>query len=149
MPLPAPQIDSRSFQQLVDDALARVPIHTPEWTNFNSSDPGVTLVHLFAFLTEALIYRANQIPERNRRKFLNLLGIPLGTAKPAQGLAVIRNENGPLEVQTLAAQVELVAGELPFRTQLGLDVLPVDTRLFTKRPIDNPDDALLDYYKLL
>jgi hypothetical protein len=149
MPLPVPQIDSRNFQQLVDDTLSRVPVHTPEWTNFNSSDPGVTLVHLFAFLTEALIYRANQIPERNRRKFLNLLGIPLGTARQAQGLAVIRNENGPAEVQPLSPDLELVAGELPFRTTLGLDVLPVDTRMFTKRPIDDPDDALLDYYKLL
>ena len=149
MPLPVPQIDPRSFQQLVDDTLARVPIHTPEWTNFNSSDPGVTLVQLFAFLTEALIYRANQIPERNRRKFLNLLGIPLGTARPAQGLAVIRNENGPAKVQTLQKDVELLAGEMSFRTKLGVDVLPVDTRLFMKRPIDDPDDALLDYYKLL
>lgn len=149
MPLHLPQIDSRSFQELVDDTLARVPIHTPEWTNFNSSDPGVTIVHLFAHLAEALIYRANQIPERNRRKFLNLLGIPLGTAKPAEGLAVIRNENGPPEVQPLPPDVELLAGDLPFRTQLGIDVLPVDARLFVKRPIDNPDDALLDYYKLL
>lgn len=149
MPLPVPQIDSRSYQQLVDDTLARVPVHTPEWTNFNSSDPGVTLVHLFAFITEALIYRANQIPERNRRKFLSLLGIPLGTARQAQGLAVIRNENGPLQVQTLSADLELLAGELPFRTAAGLDVLPVETRMFVKRPIDNPDDSLLDYYKLL
>jgi hypothetical protein len=149
MPLPAPRIDPRSFQQLVDDTLARVPIHTPEWTNLNASDPGVTLVHLFAFLTEALIYRANQIPERNRLKFLNLLGIPLGTARQAQGLAVIRNENGPAEVQTLSRDVELIAGQMPFLTQLGLDVLPIDARLFTKRPIDEPGDALLDYYKLL
>jgi hypothetical protein len=149
VPLPAPHIDSRSYQQLVDDTLARVPVHTPEWTNFNSSDPGVTLVHLFAFLTEALIYRANQIPERNRRKFLNLLGIPLGTARQAQGLALIANENGPSEVQTLPADLELLAGELPFRTTLGLDVLPVATRMFTKRPVNDPDDALLDYYKLL
>ncbi|HUE78388.1 MAG TPA: hypothetical protein VMN38_01980 [Sphingomicrobium sp.] len=149
MPLPAPQIDSRNFQQLVDDTLARVPVHTPEWTNFNASDPGVTLVHLFAFVTEALIYRANQIPERNRRKFLNLLGIPLCTAKEARGLAVIRNENGPPTVETLASNVELFAGEIPFRTQLGLDVLPVEGRLFMKRPIDTPDPALLDYYRLL
>lgn len=149
MPLPAPQIDPRNFQQLVDDTLARVPIHTPEWTNFNASDPGVTLVHLFAFLTEALIYRANQIPERNRRKFLDLLGIPLETAKPARGLAVFRNENAPPTVETLSADVELLAGEMPFRTQLGLDVLPVESRLYMKRPIDAPDSALLDYYKLL
>ena len=62
-----PQLDTRSYQDLVDEALARIPIHNPEWTNFNESDPGVTLIELFAFLTESLLYRANQIPERNRR----------------------------------------------------------------------------------
>ena len=60
MPLQAPNLDDRRYQQLLDDFM-RVPIHTPEWTNFNQSDPGVTIVQLFAFLTETLIYRANQI----------------------------------------------------------------------------------------
>src|SRR5204863_8637421 len=61
-----PVLDNRSYQDLLDDALARIPVHNPEWTNFNRSDPGVTLLELFAFLTESVIYRANQIPERNR-----------------------------------------------------------------------------------
>ncbi len=149
MPLPVPSIDTRTYQQLVDETLARVPIHTPEWTNFNSSDPGVTLVQLFAFLAEAMIYRANQIPARNRAKFLHLLGIPLGSASEALGLATVANERGPLAVETVPADVELMAGEVPFRTQLGLDVLPVETRMMVKRPIAEPDEELLAYYKLL
>ena len=67
MSVPAPVLDNRSYQDLVDEALARIPIHNPEWTNFNRSDPGVTLIELFAFLTESILYRANQIPERYRR----------------------------------------------------------------------------------
>ena len=75
-----PVLDARTYQDLVDEALARIPIHNPEWTNFNESDPGVTLLELFAFLTDSLLYRANQIPERNRLAFLSLLGIPLKAA---------------------------------------------------------------------
>jgi hypothetical protein len=149
MPLPVPQIDSRSYRQLVDETLARVPIHTPEWTNFAPSDPGVTIVQLFAFLAEAMIYRANQIPARNRAKFLDLLGVPLRTAREARGLAAISNERGELRAETLPAGVELLAGEIPFRTQLGLDVLPVEARLMVKRPLLEPDPALEDYYRLL
>lgn len=149
MPLPVPSIDTRTYQQLVDETLARVPIHTPEWTNFNSSDPGVTIVQLFAFLAEAMIYRANQIPVRNRAKFLDLLGIALRTASEARGLATIANERGPLSVETLPADIELVAGKIPFRTQLGLDVLPVEARLVIKRPILELDPDLLAYYQLL
>src|SRR5207248_10559317 len=96
-----PVIDGRSYQDLVDEALARIPIHNPEWTNFNRSDPGVTLIELFAFLTESLLYRANQIPERNRRKFLQLLGVPLQPSSSAVGLVTLTNDRGPLETITL------------------------------------------------
>src|SRR5438094_10468519 len=102
MPLPAPPlIDDRDYDQLVQETLARIPVHNPEWTNFNESDPGVTLIELFAFLTENLLYRCNQIPERNRRKFLSLLGIPLQPAASAHGLVTFSNDRGPLQTITL------------------------------------------------
>ena len=85
MPLQIPTIDNRRYQDLLDEALARIPVHNPEWTNFNKSDPGVTLIELFAFMTENLLYRSNLIPERNRLKFLQLLGVPLQPASSAVG----------------------------------------------------------------
>lgn len=45
----------------------------PDWTTFNESDPGLTLVELFAFLGENLLFRANQIPEGSRPSSLTLL----------------------------------------------------------------------------
>src|ERR1700758_5106095 len=117
--VPPPTIDSRTYQDLVDEALARIPIHNPEWTNFNHSDPGVTLIELFAFLTENLLYRANQIPERNRLKFLSLLGIPLQPASAARGIVTFANERGPLRTFTLSPGLEVRAGSVPFRTDFG------------------------------
>lgn len=149
MPLPAPKIDDRDYRALVDETLARVPVHTPEWTNFNPSDPGVTIVQLFAFLTENLIYRANQIPERNRAKFLKLLGIPLRTASEARGLVTFRNEQGARATTTVARDFALLAGTMPFRTVNGLDVLPVEARLFVKRAVADPSPELRQYYELL
>ena len=148
MPLPAPVLDTRDYRALVDETLARVPVHTPEWTNFNSSDPGVTIVQLFAFLTENLIYRANQIPTRNRAKFLKLLGIPLRPASAARGILTFENATGAVEAQTLAHDQQLLAGKASYRTMQGLDVLPVEARFFTKRPMPK-DDAVEQYYKLL
>jgi hypothetical protein len=75
MPIKIPSLDDRRYQQLVEESLARIPTHEPEWSNFNASDPGVTLIQLFAFLTESLLYRASQIPEHNRNRFLQLFGI--------------------------------------------------------------------------
>jgi hypothetical protein len=149
MSVPAPVLDNRSYQDLVDEALARIPIHNPEWTNFNRSDPGVTLIELFAFLTESILYRANQIPERNRRKFLALLGVPLQPASSARGLVKLVNERGLAEPLTLHAGIEVRAGEVPFRTDSELDVLPVEDRAYYKRTLLNPSDELKGYYKHL
>src|SRR5437764_8020270 len=110
MPLQIPSIDNRRYQDLLNEALARIPVHNPEWTNFNRSDPGVTLLELFAFLTENLLYRSNQIPERNRRKFLTLLGIPLQPAWAARGLVAFANERGPLQSLMLNAGMECRTG---------------------------------------
>lgn len=148
MPLPAPRIDDRDYRALVEETLARVPVHTPEWTNFNSSDPGVTIVQLFAFLTENLIFRANQIPERNRAKFLKLLGIPLHTASEARGIVTFRNDTGEAKTQVLSHDQQLLAGKISYRTAQGLDVLPVEARIFTKRPmVASPE--VTQYYQLL
>ena len=149
MPLTPPTIDDRRYQQLVDELLARVPVHTPEWTNFNNSDPGVTLVQLFAFLTENLLYRANLSPERNRIKFLQLLRLPLATATAARGLVTFNNERGLLASETLPAGLEVRAGNVVFRTELGLDVLPVEARVFFKRPLSPVPNDLKEYYRLL
>jgi hypothetical protein len=149
MPLQLPNLDDRRYQQLLDDSLARIPIHTPEWTNFNQSDPGVTLVQLFAFLTEALLYRANQIPDRNRKKFLQLLGVPLQPSTSAQGIVTLTNSRGPLETITLNDGIEVRAGQVPFRTTRGLDVLPVEAKAYFKMTLPVPPQAQVDYYKQL
>ncbi|RKH77984.1 hypothetical protein D7Y21_36490 [Corallococcus sp. AB045] len=145
MSLTLPNLDDRRYQDLLDEALARIPVHNPEWTNFNKSDPGITLVELFAFLTENLLFRANQIPERNRKKFLSLLGIPLQPATPARGLVTFTNERGPRQVFTLNAGVEVRAGQVPFRTTRGLDVLPIDAQVFYKKQV-TPDAQVLAHY---
>ena len=40
MPLTVPRLALPVHRELVREALARVPSHTPEWTNLNDSDPG-------------------------------------------------------------------------------------------------------------
>ncbi|HEU0301658.1 MAG TPA: hypothetical protein VFR37_19540, partial [Longimicrobium sp.] len=135
MPLTAPKIDDRDYPRLLSETLARIPVHTPEWTNFNDADPGVTLLQLFAFMTDSLLYRANLIPERNRLKFLELLGIPLRPAAAATGVVAIANERGPLETVTLPRELQLFAGPVGFVTRNALDVLPVEGRVFYRAPL--------------
>lgn len=84
MSLPTRDLDDRKFQNIVDEAKKRISASCPEWTDHNVSDPGVTLVELFAWMTEMIIYRLNQVPEKNYIKFLELLGLKLREPEPAR-----------------------------------------------------------------
>ena len=82
--LPKPDLDDRTFQDLVEECKLRIPRYCPEWTNYNPSDPGITLIELFAWLTDQMLLRFNQVPRRNYVTFLELLGVRLQPPTPAQ-----------------------------------------------------------------
>ena len=69
MPLPLPNLDDRSYTDLVEEARRLIPTYAPEWTNHNPSDPGIMLIELFAYLTEMLIYRLNRSPTTTSAPF--------------------------------------------------------------------------------
>ena len=87
MSLETPQLDGRRFDDLLAEARRRIPRYTPEyspgWTDLNPSDPGVTLLELFAWLTESMLWQMNNVPERNYVKFLELLNFHLEPPAPA------------------------------------------------------------------
>jgi predicted phage baseplate assembly protein len=75
--LPTPNLDDRRFQDLVDEAKLLVQKRCTEWTDHNVSDPGVTMIELFASMVDQLVYRLNRVPDRNYIKFLELVGVRL------------------------------------------------------------------------
>jgi predicted phage baseplate assembly protein len=77
MSLPVPKLDDRHFQNIVDEAKKRIPHYCKEWTDHNVSDPGVTLIELFAWMTDMLLYRLNQVPDLHYIRFMEMLGIQL------------------------------------------------------------------------
>jgi len=84
MELKTPQLDDRSFNDLVDEARARIGLYTPEWTDHNLSDPGITLIELFAWMMDILLYRLNRVPDKHFIKFMELIGMRLTGAEPAR-----------------------------------------------------------------
>lgn len=81
--LEPPNLDDRTWQELVDQAKALIPKYAPEWTDHSPSDPGIALIELFAWLVEGMTYRLNRVPDRTYIEFLNLLGVTRDPAKPA------------------------------------------------------------------
>jgi hypothetical protein len=82
--------DETTYREIAETLRQRVAAHAPDWADHTDSDPGVTLVQLFAFLTEAMLYRANLLPERGRMSAIRL-------AQSALVLAAAGAASGPLE----------------------------------------------------
>jgi len=73
MNLPLPNLDDQSYGDLVQEAIALIPLEYPEWTDHNPTDTGIILIELFAWLTEMTLYQINQIPDQNYASFVSLL----------------------------------------------------------------------------
>jgi predicted phage baseplate assembly protein len=82
--LPARTLDDRRWTDLIEEARTLIPLHAPEWTDHNASDPGITFAELFAWLAEMEIFATDQVPARHRRKFLALVGLSPAAPRPAR-----------------------------------------------------------------
>lgn len=89
-----PDLDSRSGAQLLAELTRRIPMFTSKWTDFNDSDPGVTLLQLLCWVGESLLYQANALPIETQRNFLRLvLGLAFSTNSTAYSLAAEKNND--------------------------------------------------------
>ncbi len=130
MPLPSQPLDDRSFQDLVDEAKKRIPLYCPEWTDHNVSDPGVTLIELFAWMMDMLLFRLNQVPRKHYVKLLELLGIQLQPPRAAMAPLVFylsTPQAQPVQVaRGTAASTKRSGGEeaIVFTTEKDLTIQP-------------------------
>ncbi len=127
----APDLDDRTWQDLVDEARALIPRYAPQWTDHNPSDLGVALIELFAWLAEGIIYRLNQTPEKNYIAFLNLLGITRDPPTPAYTYLTFSSGAGAVTVAAgTQAQTAAKEGQRPvvFETDEDVTVLPTDLK---------------------
>jgi hypothetical protein len=106
MGMAAPVIDDRNYETLLGEILERIPVDAPEWTDFNESDPGFTLIELFAFLLDNLLWQIDERQRqrrRQRRQRLALLVVGmagLGALWPTSKLLCSRPEPNPGEGST-------------------------------------------------
>lgn len=132
MPLIGPILDDRTFEQLRDELVKRIPVYAPEWTDHNAGDPGIALLELFAHLGESLLFRFNQIPDATKVAFLRLLGVRPRPALTARTLLVLETER-PEGVQVLRG-AEARAGAVAFETDNEVVAWPLETLAVGKTP---------------
>lgn len=129
--LPTPNLDDRTFEQIRDEAIRLIPQYCPEWTNYNPSDPGVTLVELFSWMTEMILYRLNKVPDKVYLTLLDLIGIRLRPPQPSRAMLTFHLVEGyaggawvPKGTQVATEQTE-ESEAIIFESEEDLFVSPV------------------------
>ncbi|MDX2152665.1 MAG: putative baseplate assembly protein [Bryobacteraceae bacterium] len=135
--LQLPQLDDRRWTDIVNESRARIPAYAPEWTDHNASDPGITLLELFAAIAEQNIYWLNRVPRRTQLRFLALLGVKPRDPRPAETLLRFSIQDGTPEL-VLPEGVECygtnTAGRrLTFRTRHAIRIVNSDIEIATRR----------------
>lgn len=139
MPLPVPKLDDRSFQDLVDEAKKRIPTYCKEWTDHNVSDPGITLIELFAWMTDVILYRLNQVPDLHVIKFLEMMGVKLREPKSARVPITFWLADPQMITITVPAGTEVASTQtetersIVFTTDKDLTLFPPDLQQVMSR----------------
>ena len=111
MPLPTPDLDTRTFDDLVNEAVTRIPRLAPPWTDHNAHDPGITLLELVAWLTELLLFRADRVTPAAQRAFLRLVGVRSEPAGVADTVVALRRPPGDGGEATLGPNLRVTTAD--------------------------------------
>jgi hypothetical protein len=140
--LPITNLDDRSFEDLMAEAISLIPRYNREWTDFNASDPGVTVLELLAWISESTLYSINAIPDESYWKFIDLVG--LGRKEKTEFL----KELAIGDILVVGGEISMIAS-IESSTALTLarsfdgDIERPEKASYLK-PVVCPDEVLID-----
>lgn len=112
------QLDDLTYEQIVNRCISRIPAMTDQWTDFNSHDPGITVLQTYAWLVDMLNYYMSATGDVHVQKYLKLLGITPNAAKESESYVML--ENLPEKV-FLKKGTRFYAGNIPFELEEDTD----------------------------
>ncbi len=127
--IPKPNLDDRTHKQIVEEAIRLIPKYCPQWTNHNPTDPGITLIELFSWMMEMVIYRLNKVPEKTYLTLLELMGVNLSPPQPAKTLVTFQLAEGANHGQLINKGTQVATTQtgdnkaIVFETEKDLHVL--------------------------
>ncbi len=114
-------LDDRTYEELMAEAFTEIPMYSEEWTNFNPSDPGVTILENLTAFQILQQNHINEITPAIQQKLLELVGFRAQKGRPAR---VLLATEGQREEICLAANQKFFLGDLCFETNRSFHLKP-------------------------
>lgn len=113
-------LNDKTYDEMLMEAISQIPLYTDEWTNFNVSDPGITILQNLTSFNMLQQNYINEITDEVRRKLLKMLGFTAQENKSARVFLQYSGEEG----FKLPQHHKLMGGELCFETKEEIDIKP-------------------------
>lgn len=146
-----PVLDDRDWDRIRAELLRRIPVHAPDWTDHDPSDPGIALLELFAWLASDLGYRMNRLPDRVQLELLDLLDLPRREARAARAWLTVQPRKGvssPVQLahDPVSRKAVVAAGPVQFQLTGPVVAMPLlasaCVKAFSKIPEEGESSRL-------
>ena len=111
--LPVVDLDTETYEEILERARRMISGIYPQWTDYNEHDPGITFLQLLSWMKEMQQFHLDQIGNGHKEMYLKLLGMKRRRKKAAHALAEISVTGERL---LIPGGTRLLAGDIPFET---------------------------------
>ena len=109
----------KTFEDLMQEARTQIPLYSKEWTNFNPSDPAVTLLENISAYTILQQAYMTEITDSTKEKIFSLLGYKRNEGKNARVMLEALNVNTPVKIPS---GQRFLVGELSYETNKEFNI---------------------------
>lgn len=114
-------LDDSSYESIYERAMERLKLQAPWWTHRELSDPGITLLEMWAVLADMQSYYMDQVQESHYRKYRKLLGIREDAGECARTWVFM---DGVTQRCTIPQGTKLLADRMVFETREEAELTP-------------------------
>lgn len=108
-------IPAKTYEELLQENLGKIPIYSGEWTNFNPADPGITVLENLTALQIIQQNQIDEVPVEVKVRLLELAGYRRQMGRSAE---VWLEAAGVREAFDMPANQRFMVGDISFETTL-------------------------------
>ena len=130
-------LNEQSYDDRIREAIAQIPVYSSEWTNFNPSDPGITILENLSLLSTLQQESIGEMPPEVKKALLKMVGFEPVKGRPSKVLLSCTGSDMPLYIPK--GQVFTVGG-IKFETIREYVINDCSVKsVFSKRDDDTKD----------